>query len=368
MSPTGVAGFHVSGSRRFISRVQYGSITVTQPATTATATITSVDTTRAIVVALGLSTDATVGIVAGEGAAYVTLTDATTVTATKGAGGTGSVVINFMVIEFGVGMVASIQNVLMAGADSAASTTHTITSVNTSRTAVFTRTGTSHVSTPNIPITPPTFMHRYTLTNATTLTKVRNTSAANRSDLALVVVEFTASAVSSVQYGEITVTAPGTSGTATITSVDTARSVVATLGHSTDSAESSLGGEGAISVVLTNATTVTATKGGGGTYSATVAFMVIEFAPGKVKSIQNVEIVGADSTLTNTVTITAVDTTKTMVVNRSGNTWTVSPGTATTIPAMFHRFTLDNSTTLSKTRQSAPLNRQNLQLTALEFN
>lgn len=357
-----------SRDSRLISRVEYGSITVTAPATSGTATITSVDTTRSIVVALGNSTDAPDTSVAGEGAGYVTLTNGTTVTATKGGGGSYSIVINFMVIEFGVGTVVSIQNVLMAGTDSVASTTHTITSVSTTRTAVFNRTGHSMVQTPNNPVNPSSYLHRYTLTNATTLTKVRFTGAANRSDLALVVVEFAASVVASIQYGSITVNAPGTTGTATITSIDTARSVVAALGHSTDSPESSLGGEGSASVTLTNATTVTATKGGGGTYGITISFMVIEFAVGQVKSIQNVEILGNDSVATNTLTITSVSTTKTLVINRTGGSWTPSPGSGNSIPAIFHRFILTNSTTLTKVRNSAPATRQYLQVAVLEFN
>lgn len=77
-----------------ISSVQYGSVTVTNGNTTGTATISAVDTAKAIVFFLGdnPAVDAT-------RSARITLTNATTVTATKG-NSSDSVVANFCVLEY----------------------------------------------------------------------------------------------------------------------------------------------------------------------------------------------------------------------------------------------------------------------------
>lgn len=175
------------------------------------------------------------------------------------------------------------------------------------------------------------------------------------------------SEVASVQYGSITVTAPATTGTATITSVDTTRSVVVALGSSTNGPIGS--NEALISVALTNSTTVTATKGGGGTYSATINFMVITFNAGTVKSLQDVEITGADTSLTDTATITSVNTSKTALFVRSGFVSPSANPNATSLSDEATRVMLTNATTLTKVRWTAPPNgRFHLHVTVCEFN
>lgn len=104
------------------------------------------------------------------------------------------------------------------------------------------------------------------------------------------------SGIKSIQRGTI---AGGS--TATITSVDTANSILRYLGHSSNNDNQNLDG---VRLSLTNATTVTAnvdTAGGG----VIVSYEVIEYYPGIIKSIQR-STMGANTT----ATITSVDVTK----------------------------------------------------------
>lgn len=91
---------------RVFKSVQYGTYTFGSGGTSTTATITSVDTTRAVVIPLGFTVAAVVSGAGGIGATnpYLTLTNATTITATRASGtdsagtamvGTGS----FVVVE-----------------------------------------------------------------------------------------------------------------------------------------------------------------------------------------------------------------------------------------------------------------------------
>ena len=87
------------------------------------------------------------------------------------------------------------------------------------------------------------------------------------------------SVIKSIQSGIITIGKGLSSGTATITSVNLNKSILLYLGHSTTNSDSTvrpcyLG----IKIVLTNATTVTATREGTPPdYPVNVSFMVVEF-------------------------------------------------------------------------------------------
>ncbi len=78
-----------------INSIQYGSITLTDPETSDTATITSVTTSKAVLLFLGARTN---GI---GGTPSITLTNSTTVTATRLDGASGyTTVVSFVVLEF----------------------------------------------------------------------------------------------------------------------------------------------------------------------------------------------------------------------------------------------------------------------------
>jgi hypothetical protein len=113
------------------------------------------------------------------------------------------------------------------------------------------------------------------------------------------------SIIKSIQRGTITFGGPG-SGTATITSVNLSNSVLSYLGDTSDVAANAATARDC-TIVLTNATTVTATAGPAGA-NYVVAFEVIEYVPGIVKSVQTGSITTGGTTAT--ATITAVTTAK----------------------------------------------------------
>lgn len=79
-----------------IKAIYRGTITIANTATSNTATITAVDTAKAVVTHLGVSSTET--SVANTNA-YLALTNTTTVTATR-AGSTGSLVVAYQVVEY----------------------------------------------------------------------------------------------------------------------------------------------------------------------------------------------------------------------------------------------------------------------------
>lgn len=147
---------------------------------------------------------------------------------------------------------------------------------------------------------------------------------------------YIASAIRSMQYGSIDLTGV-TSNPATITSVNTASAVVVFLGATGGSVDTNTATH-SCRVALTNATTVTAFINTSPGATMTVKFVVIEFHPRLVKSIQAVNRGGSGA-----ITITSVDTTKT-VVFLLGLT---STDTSANIQAILASATLTNATTVT---------------------
>lgn len=113
------------------------------------------------------------------------------------------------------------------------------------------------------------------------------------------------SRIKSIQRGTILVTGAQTN-TATIAAVDTAHALIYWAGHRLDTNN---GNTAWMTVALTNATTVTASRGSaGGAETNVVSFVVVEFYPGVIKSVQRSTVTIPVSTANNqTATITAVD-------------------------------------------------------------
>lgn len=89
-----------SGYINPIKRIQVGTITLGSTILTNTAVITAVDTTKAYVLHLGNTSDVTAGN-DGSARTMVALTNATTVTATRGVATGGIIdVTSFVVIEY----------------------------------------------------------------------------------------------------------------------------------------------------------------------------------------------------------------------------------------------------------------------------
>lgn len=153
--------------------------------------------------------------------------------------------------------------------------------------------------------------------------------------------------ISSVQYGTVAMQdAVGlTSKTATITNVDTTRSVVIMLGQSSDSAINTNNRGNFPRLALTNGTTVTATvaNGNGVGTLLTVAFVVVTFAAFVVANVQqgNINLSGV---ATQTATITSVNTAKSVLLQLG---WTTTDNLWKDDVV---RITLTNATTITATR------------------
>lgn len=229
-----------------IQSIQHGYVAIPASAQSATATVSAVTTSNAALVWLGTET-ASSSANQVRNLAGATLTDSTTVTASFGnnAGAGGKV--GFCLVEFKAGIVQSVQAlVATTTADTATSYTATISSVTTGNTVLINggRRTTTNASNTNIAYTS-------TLTDATTVTFTRiGTSSATVTNY-VTVLEFVSGVLASVQRGTISMAIASSSGTSTITSVNTAKSLATWQGFQEDPS----------SDVLTDATTVTATRG-----------------------------------------------------------------------------------------------------------
>jgi hypothetical protein len=118
-----------------------------------------------------------------------------------------------------------------------------------------------------------------TFTNSTTITAAKGLSAGTGATVStpFTVIEFYPGVLRSVQYGTIDLNNV-TSGTATITTVDTTRAFVLAIGMKTTYANTTPTlGVGGYKLELTNATTVTATRQASSADSFLIGFVVAEF-------------------------------------------------------------------------------------------
>lgn len=207
-----------------VTSVQQGTVSMTGAETTSTDTITSVNTSRSVVVCNGATNDnTTVNLV--NSASSLTLTNSTTVTAVRG-NAVGVFDQNYVVIEFASGVVDSVQPFEISITDTGATTnTATISSVTTADSVIFPagqRLGatTFHLEDSSAHVK---------LTNATTLTITRNTAGTRVPTITGTVVEWASGNVESVQRGTVTMASGDTTKDVTVTSVTVANSVVTAL-------------------------------------------------------------------------------------------------------------------------------------------
>ncbi len=174
----------------------------------------------------------------------------------------------------GVGGIPEIQafSVSFAGATSTAAT---ISPVDTSR-SVIVMAGISASGTDAcMPL-------RAELTNATTVTVTRTRSTGTTTVLKGFVLTYPVGIIKSIQRGTISMTSGETSKAATVTSVNTAKSILNHLGNTTNESSSpSLYAPSESTLTLTNATTVTADRGSvtgtAGALTNVTSYELIEF-------------------------------------------------------------------------------------------
>ncbi len=195
-------------------------------------------------------------------------------------------------------ILASLQQVSITIAAGATSNTATITAVASGKAYCHWQGVTGQVATYN----GSTCEVDITLTNTTTVTATRNTSdASNSVTVNCTVVEFVSSAIQNIQQGTITMTAAA-SNTATITAVVAANTIVHYNGATTTDTSASF----SIiknKLVLTNTTTITATRTTG-TNNLTARFVAIEFAAGVLnQAVQSITAASNTTALSAALTL-----------------------------------------------------------------
>jgi len=171
--------------------------------------------------------------------------------------------------------------------------------------------------------------------------------------------------VESIQKVSITIASGATTGTATITSVDTDYSFIVWGGFRTTETGQNTGATMS-SVEITNGTTITATRGVSKTTTVTLECYVVESSTDLIDSVQAVTIAIAPTTTTNTATITSVATANSIASYLGNITDRASGGFLSTDSSYVG---LTNSTTVTANRQEASSSTTNtLYAQIIEFN
>lgn len=314
-------GGAAGGTASVIQSIQKGSITLTGGNLTGTATITSVNTSNAILIWNGVTTSGASQNATQQWASRIALTNGTTVTATR-ENSTNITTVKFTVIEFASG-VNSIQAGTIAIGVGATSNTATISAVGANAFVIWLGASTAVTSLAYDVTQAP-----LVLTNSTTVTA--NCVLASTMTVSYMVVDLDSTIIDTVQARALTNATASTSYTDTITSIDTTRTLLIYNGM----LGSTLGiGNTALTNVLTNATTVTLTRVSNSAVTRTSYYTVVQFKAAVVNSLQRGTIAQAAAT-SGTATITSVTTTKAFVnwANESanGNHNTVLTGLALT--------------------------------------
>jgi hypothetical protein len=146
--------------------------------------------------------------------------------------------------------------------------------------------------------------------------------------------------VKRIQQGTIAIAGATTTNTATISAVSLANTILLWAGTSTTDNTTITVDDGTFAhLTLTNATTVTATRGDAA-FTTTIGYIVLEFFPGVIKSVQYGTMAGNGAT----ATITTVNTLKSYVscLGEYGPT-----ADAAGLAAGFGTLTLTNATTVT---------------------
>jgi hypothetical protein len=243
--------------------VQRGETFVQNGATSNTATISSVTTANSFVNMLGSNSTSTQGM---RNAQFTSsLTNSTTVTNTRSLTIDGATS-TWQVTEFNPGYVNSIQEKSIA-LTGVVSNTASISAVTTNESMLFLG---GFRDTNGGTIT--NMLNSCALTNSTTITAIKGVASGN-STITCTVVDFNPTYLNSnTQSGSVLVNTALT-GTASISSVNTTKSLLSWGGLSVDNTNLN---RAAMYIGLTNGTTVTGTKGNASAANASSTFMVLE--------------------------------------------------------------------------------------------
>lgn len=320
-----------------IQSIQKGTITIGAAASSNTATITSVDTTKSILIYEGRQPTSTGSANNNRSAARIALTNATTVTATR-QNTNDAVTVAFTVIEFASG-VNSIQSGTIAIAGAGTSNTATISAVGATAFVLWLG-GSTAITALNWTSTESSVE----LTNSTTVTA--RCQANEQMTVGYMVVDLDSTIVTAVQQRAVTNTSGSAAFTDTITSLDTTKTLLFYNGAIVPGTNSTVTSF-ACTVVLTNATTVTVTRVGTNAGSQTINYTAVTFAGTALNGGVQRGTIALSSQTSNTATITSVDMTKSFV--NWGNFKCTAANDNTDIPTL----ALTDATTVTASVNSA---------------
>lgn len=347
-------GYNAIAESGFIKSIQAFSITIASGATTGTATVTSVSTTLSSLHLSGMSSDNTGTISGINDIAYLTQTNATTITATRN-GTSGNVTVKGYIIEWDAAAVRSVQMGTITLTTTSTTNTATISSVTTTNSAVF-YLGTSS----SINGTAANSLCRLNLTDATTVTATRQTGTSATVIVSYCVVEWQSGVLNSnTQERTIDVDTADT-----ISAVTTAQTMLAYGGQSLVSS-GSWNGQYNVNAALTGTTTVT--TDGNLTSVGKIVVTVVEFKASQITLIQRNKTECLDASKAyEDVTITSVDTTKT-IISWCGQTLTTGSNAVAADNLVGGALTSATNLRLSKGRASNTVG-QTYSWEAIQFN
>lgn len=252
-------GVVIDPKAALVTGIRQGTVNLSSSAS-ATATITSVDTTRSAVFYLGSKSNQT-GDTPNQSFDTVTLTNATTVTGQVSTAGTANVVA-FVVVEFAAAAIQSRQQVTQTNSSTSSTTDTTISAVTMANTMlVYGGVRGGH----NTALRTQGYFSLTSTTNVrfTIYPGVGNSTTRNQNCTAI---EFKSGVLSSMQRGTVGLSTGQTTNTATISSADPTKSIANFTGNYpviVDGVVAITNGwfnQQQASLVQTNATTLTATK------------------------------------------------------------------------------------------------------------
>lgn len=335
--------------KKYVNSVQYGTITIAAGATTGTATISEIKNIPWLNL-LGFTTDNNADVLA-ECCPRLEYVNSTTIMATRNTtDAVFSVVINFCIVDATENLI---KKVYYGGITTGAATSGTakIPEVDTTKSAVFYLGGTATATaSPSL-----ARISSVTLTDSKTVTRTSGSSAISTTNF--VVVEFQPVVIQSIQ--QFTTNQSGvdssTTTNVTISSVVMANTFIA---YGSRDATS----DNTYTIELTSSTNVRLTKVAAIAVSRNTRYAVIEFVSGILKSNQFVNI-ALTSLTSNTATITAVDTSKTVGLWNGYNSSTSDTAGNT----LFLGVTLTNSTTVTGTVNASSANTKRIAAQFIEF-
>jgi hypothetical protein len=287
--------------KRYVISTQQVAVTIASGSTTGTQTINWVDTTTSFLVWGGLTAS---GANATSACAYIQLTNATTVTATRFNSNSDTVTVYCTVYFCTRRLIKSIQQgtaVFTSGkAGGGGSGTAGINAVNTTKAIALYLGNNSEQSG----ITLSEGLMSVTLTSATQVTTTLGNAPANDTfTCGYVVVEFQSEAVTKIQANNTALGTNNLSDTVTLSpSFDATRTLLfwGGLNCSTDTFSQML-----YTAQLTNGSTITLTRNAASTNTRTIATVAVEFAHGVLKAIaRGTTVLSSATSATNSITPT----------------------------------------------------------------